>query len=790
MSSEQHDSHCHHCGERCSEHSPSKDNLRFCCNGCLSVYEILSQYDSCEYYAVAPGAGVRPQETDLKKYETLDSSPERTHVVEYEDATIVRARFVLPTMHCASCVWLLERLHRFNAGILTSRVDLLRQTVSVECDKSRTSLANVALLLSSLGYEPEIDRTDSSKRDQHPNALRSLYMRIGVAGFAAGNVMMIGLANYVAGADGLDPVVKLIFDILSVGISLPVLVFSARPWLSSAFSSLRKGIVNLDVPVAIGITTMFIRSCIEIITGRSEGFLDSFTGLVFFLLIGKLFQQKAFSSIDFNRTGSSFFPLSVSRVVDGNEELVHINDVQINDVVVVRNGEVIPADAILLHEPGVVDYSYVTGESTPIECIPGHLLFAGGRALGRSMTISVVKPSSSSYMASLWARSDVYTERREYGAASDRFGLVFTIATISLAMLGGLYWLPNVEMAITVMTSVLIIACPCALTLSAPIAYGSAMAKLGSVGIYLRSSALFADLQRIHAVVFDKTGTLTEPRDVRFYGDSVSSDVVSGVRAIAAQSTHPISRAIAESIKADPGTVVDVCEKPGRGITGTSYGRRIALTSTPTQVEYQKVAGRTYLTVDDIVMGYYCMEQAARAGVTSMIGGLRSTYDVALLTGDTAPVLPDLRRVFSPHEIRKGADPSEKVAFIQAMQQRGKRVLMIGDGLNDVAALSASNVSVAVSNNSARIVPSCDVVIDAGRVTSVPALLNYTRSMKSVVAFAFWFTMVYNAVGLTLSVSGQLSPVITAVMMPVSSLLVVGISVLGSAIMFRRNTWA
>lgn len=379
------------------------------------MYEILTQYDSCEYYNLDKGAGVRPAEVDSSTYSVLDTSPERSHMVEYEDDQIIRARFVLPTMHCASCVWLLERLHRFDSGIRSSRVDLLRHTVVIECDRAQTTLANVAMLLASLGYEPEVDRTDSVQRSTESSAQRTLYVRLGVAGFAAGNVMMIGLANYIAGSNGLDTTVKIIFDILSIGLSIPVLLYSAQPWLSSAVVSLRRGIVNLDVPVALGIVTIFLRSCYEIVTGASEGFLDSFTGLVFFLLIGKLFQQKAFASIDFHRTMRSFFPLSATKQLDGQQLSVHIDDIAIGDVIIVRNGEVIPADSILLHEPGVVDYAYVTGESTPVECAPGKMLFAGGRVMGRSLTLNVVKPSSASYMASLWSRSDVHTERKEFG---------------------------------------------------------------------------------------------------------------------------------------------------------------------------------------------------------------------------------------------------------------------------------------------------------------------------------------------------------------------------------------
>ncbi len=789
MHAVQHDTTCHHCGGQCAGSAPQKDGLHFCCQGCLSVYEILAQYDSCEYYELKPGSGVRPPDVDTSKFNVLDTSPERSHIVEYEDDQIVRARFMLPTMHCASCVWLLERLHRFDSGILSSRVDLLRHTVVVECDRSQTSLANVALLLASLGYEPEIDRTDSVQRGNESSARRTLYVRLGVAGFAAGNVMMIGLANYLAGKDGLDTTIKIIFDILSIGLSIPVLLYSAQPWLSSAVVSLRRGVVNLDVPVALGITTIFLRSCYEIVTGASEGFLDSFTGLVFFLLIGKLFQQKAFASIDFHRTMRSFFPLSTTKQFNGQQLPVHIDDIAIGDVIIVRNGEVIPADSILLHEPGVVDYAYVTGESTPVECAPGKILFAGGRVMGRSLTLSVVKPASTSYMASLWSRSDVHTERREFGSTSDRFGLIFTIATISVAMIGGLVWLPDVSMALTVATSVLIIACPCAFTLAAPIVYGTAMSNLGNSGIYLRTAAVIADLQRISTVVVDKTGTLTEPTTVTFHGTPLTSELTSIISALAHQSTHPVSQAIARALPASDMPVSDVRETAGVGVSGVCGDVAIALLADPAEHGASGFGGRTYVHVNDEVIGYFSLDHALRPVATSMINELRTGYDVRLLTGDSAPIADEVAQLFSADSIEQGASPSQKVDYIVKQQQQGNNVLMIGDGLNDLAALSAANVSVAVSNNTSRIVPACDIVMDAQHVGSIASLLRYAQKLRGVVGVAFWFTMIYNLIGLALSLSGNLSPVVTAIMMPVSSLLVVTISVLGSKVSHRRLPW-
>ena len=789
MHSVQNDIACYHCGTNCSVKSPEMDGHRFCCQGCLSVYEIVSQSGACDYYTITPHSGTRPRLDNTERFVVLDNELERSRVVEYEDEQSIRASFKIPDMHCAGCVWILERLNKFDPGIISSRVNLLNHRVSIECDKRITKLSNVARLLTSLGYEPDL--TESLDTGSHTinRSRRDLYTRIGVAGFGAGNVMMIGLANYIAGPGGLDPVIKAVFDLLSVAISIPVLLYSAQPWLSSALQSIRHGIVNLDVPVSLGILTIFTRSCVDVLTGSSEGFLDSFNGLVFFLLIGRMFQQRAFATIDFERSVRSFFPISASRIVGDHEETVHIDMVAERDVVRVRNGEVVPADAILLYEPGVVDYSFVTGESTPVECKPGTMLYAGGRVLGRSVTCAVVKPASSSYMASLWSRADVHTNRDELARQSDRFGLAFTIVTLAIACIAAAFWLPKMSMAANVFTSVLIIACPCALTLSAPISYGSAMGLLSRVGIFLRNTSIVAQLQRVGHIVFDKTGTLTTPTCLAYYGSDLTPEQHTCVMALAAQSSHPISKALVESQQQGLPCVDDFEEEPGSGIYGTCLGHRVGLQGMPSANQQDGVGSRTFISFDGEILGYYAVEHQLRPGMADMMLMLRKQYDVSLVTGDSGSISSEICNLFATKNINQGAKPLDKVFYVQSLQRNDNNVMMVGDGVNDLAALSTANVSLALSNGSARIVPSCDIAMDAQRVAQLPNLLKYARMTRRVVNAAFWFTMVYNVLGMTLSVQGYLSPVVTAVMMPSSSLIVIAISIIGTRYCFRSLQW-
>lgn len=787
---------CAHCGDFCADTSIADGEHLFCCTGCRSVYEILQSRDMCDYYSVDTDAGVsqKGSRRDLAAFDQLDSPAVVAQFTDYSDGKITRARLTLPSMHCASCVWLLEQLHRFDAGVISSRVDLLRRTVEVEYNSSTTSLKSIAILLSSLGYEPLLSRegTERQRDAEQRNTSRGIYLRLGVAGFAAGNVMMISIARYLANGQVMDLSLERLFAMLSIVLSVPVYFYSASPWLRSALASLRRRVVSLDVPVALGITTLFVRSIIDIVSGGGEGFLDSFAGLVFFLLIGKLFQQKAFEAVSFDRTVRSFFPLSVRREQRGTEDIVPIDSIRTGDLMIVRNGEVIPADAVLMSETGYVDYAFVTGESVPVECTSGSMIYAGGKVVGTAVRLTATRPVSQSYLASLWERTSSRTPRVAYGRLSDRFGAWFTVGTLTIAFIGAIIWLPDVSLAMNVCTSVLIIACPCALTLAAPITLGTAMGVLGRFGIFVKNVGVLLELKRVSTIVFDKTGTLSSSLPEAIYsGRSLNDREAEAIRAVASHSSHPYSQSIALSA-APQEHVFGVREVGGKGISGRYLGMDIAIGSGEYMhdvcgAEVVTQSSDTYVAIDGCVAGVYGLRSRIRDDVPSMITQLRAlSMRTKLVTGDADRDAEMLRRLFNVDDMTFRAKPAEKVLAVERFQEDGSAVLMVGDGLNDISAMAAADVAIAVTNETSTLAPASDVVMSADRLRDLPSLLRYTVDLSRVIAVSLWFTMAYNVLGLTLALTGLLTPVITAIMMPVSSLLVIGISVVGARVLARR----
>jgi Cu+-exporting ATPase len=562
---------CAHCGDFCDssnirlpafvERSATQDSadqsndIVFCCNGCRTVYEILRDHAMCDYYAVGgTPAGVSMRSATHTRfasrtdYESLDDSSVVRTLVSYFSESRQRIVWHVPSLHCASCVWLLEQLDRFDSGILFSEVDIFRKTVTVDVDPRRTTLRRVAESMARVGYAPVIQadsegdgNSNSASAPQSQTTSRSLYAKIGVAGFAAGNTMMIYVAQYFAQPEHgsqslLGPKLQWVFGWLSILLSVPVLLYSASPWFVAAWAALRRKRVTLDVPVALGIATLFVRSAVDLGLGSSEGYLDSFNGLVFFLLIGRLFQQKAFDALSFDRTYRSFFPLSVRVERAGEHVIVPIEQIAIGERLLVRNAEVVPCEAVLQTGAAYLDYSFVTGEAQPVECIAGSIVHPGGRVIGRAAELVATKRVSHTELSAMWGRSARSAKRRPLILdISDVFGKWFTSVALAVAVLGAALWLPDLKSAFDVFTAVLIIACPCALTLAAPITLGTAMGVLGKFGIYLKHISVLIELPRITSVYFDKTGTLTfSDPDILFRGRDLTEDEWRTVRGCSA----------------------------------------------------------------------------------------------------------------------------------------------------------------------------------------------------------------------------------------------------------------
>lgn len=772
---------CRHCGDPCAGDGLATAAGTFCCAGCASVFTLLQDHGLTQFYACDPNAGLSQRlaaQRDRGRFAPLDDPAVAARLIDADDGVFAHATFSVPSLHCASCLWLLEQLWRFDEGIGRSEADLVRRTVRVSFRPDRVTLRAVAERLASLGYEPVIDAERRAGR--MPAARRDLYLKLGLAGFAVGNMMLFSIPRYANGAP-LDPSFQRLFDALNILFAIPVLLYSASDFFRAAWHALRLRAITLDVPVAMGLAVLFLRSVVDIASGAGEGFLDSFAGLVFFLLIGRLFQQAAFDRIAFDRTIRSFLPLSVRVAAGDTMTMRRIEDLEPGDVIVVRPHEVVPADARLLDRSGRLDLAFVTGEQAPVSITAGELVGAGGRVVGEALRFEVRRRVSHSRLAELW-NHPVFAQRPSHWmtTVSARFGQWFTVGAVALAAIGAYAWWPDVRMAASVATAVLIIACPCALTLAAPITLGTALGKLGEAGVYLKHGAVTLDLSRVDAVAFDKTGTLTTAdAAVAVDFEGLSRDDWELVRRLAAESVHPVSRALAGRHTVH-GVVREVTEVPGQGVRGRVGDHEVRVgiagfVAAPASTAIAAVPGRTYASVDGRV-GSFRVETPERAGMTEVVGAIASTHEAWLLSGDHDAESGRWRPSFGDR-MRFRQAPQDKLQIVRDRQAAGRHVLMIGDGLNDAGALAAADVGLAVSDDTACLVPACDAVIRGDRLALLPQVLRYARRARHAILLSFWVSVLYNVLGLWLALTGQLTPLATAILMPVSSMTVVGVGV-------------
>jgi Cu+-exporting ATPase len=422
----------------------------------------------------------------------------------------------------------------------------------VTFEHGRIGLSEVAALLTSLGYEPTLHLGAVEARRADP-AARRLWLRLGVAGFAFGNTMLISVASYLGLNSADHPGLKTFFGLLSLVLALPAVSYSASDYWRTAWLALRQRVITLDLPIAAGLAALFVQSAFEVLSARGDGYFDSLTGLVFFLLCGRLFQHTTYDRLAFDRDFKSFFPLSVRRCCAAGDEIVPLARVSVGDRLILRHGEMVPADAQLVEGQGVIDYSFVTGEAMPVEKGPGDHLYAGGKQLGAAIQIETVKPVSQSYLTSLWSHETFRKDRRSaLDTLTNRFSRRFTLNVILIALGALLFWAVAGQSArgLKAFVSVLIVACPCALALAAPFALGTAQRLLARRRIFLKDPQVVEALARIRTIVFDKTGTLTTPETnaATFQGQALTDGDRAAVGALAAHSTHPYAVRIAAAL--------------------------------------------------------------------------------------------------------------------------------------------------------------------------------------------------------------------------------------------------
>ncbi|HET8829852.1 MAG TPA: heavy metal translocating P-type ATPase metal-binding domain-containing protein, partial [Pelobium sp.] len=679
---------CYHCGDDCLSKLLIKDEKSFCCNGCLNVYSILSAGNLHNYYKLNkhPGASQKKESQD---FDYLNVSEIAAKLINYQDNDKTIVTFYLPTIHCSSCIWLLEHLNTLDAGIIESRVDFLKKQLYLQFHHTHITLQKVAQLLTNIGYEPLISLQDvvnqnSAKKD-------GLVPKIAVAGFCFGNVMILSFPAYF-GISTPDKHFGEFFSVLNLLFCIPVVFYSGLDYFKRAYYSLKQGVLNIDFPLALGIAVLFLRSLGDYSFGAGEGFADTLTGLVFFLLIGKFVQQKTYHHLSFERDYRSFFPVAVDVMGEnGTTKPVALERIKEGNRISVKNQEIIPADAILLNGNALIDFSFVTGESKPVQKVLGEIIYAGGRQTAGSLELEVIKPVSQSYLTGLWNNESFQkTNDNKTKTFVTKVSHYFSIILLSLATLTFLFWLPtNWQIGLNAFTAILIIACPCALALSTPFTMGAALSIFDKNKFYLKNTDVVEQLAAIDTVVFDKTGTVTlaDNNSVEFIGElkTMESNIIYNV---CKNSSHPLSRKVCNHINSSTTLLIDDFQEiVGSGMQAMYQNQEILIGSAEFVIgsAYETVSmPQVHISIGKQYLGYFKINQKLRPQLGEVMLSLNQNYHTYLISGDSNQDNSLLKPYFKSnlHLLYKQS-PQNKLDFIAKQQRNDAKVLMIGDGLND-----------------------------------------------------------------------------------------------------------
>ena len=793
---------CYHCGEACDT-SISTDEKYFCCDGCKFVFQLLQENGLCNYYELSDRPGIKVKgKFSSQRFAYLDNEEVKKKLLRFQDGSQCHVSFYLPPMHCASCIWLLENLHTIDQGISFSKTNFQRKEIFIAFDPVKISLRKVVELLAFIGYEPYISLNDGEKKRNKKADHRKIF-KIGVAGFCFSNIMMLSFPEYFSSGNIGQADLQKVFSYLNFALSLPVFFYSANEFFISAWKGLQQKWLNIDAPIALAILVTFLRSVYEIISGTGPGYLDSMSGIVFFMLVGRWFQDKTYDSFSFDRDYKSYFPLGVTLIKNEKEETSTINQLKKGDKILIRQNEMIPADAIITFGEGNIDYSFVSGENAPLLKRKGELIYAGGKQLGAAIEMEVVNPVEQSYITQLW-NNDVFNQHKNRDKSFIHpWSRYFTLILFLIAGSAALYWgIKDPSKILPSVTASLIIACPCSLLLSATFTFGNMLRHFGKNKFYLKNSSVIEALSRINTIVFDKTGTLTHSSraNVGYEGDRLTADEINIIYSLVNESVHPLSRIIKQDIiskyTVQPLLVNNFKQIAGKGIIGIVNDKQIKLGSKQfiegdDLLSSLSQAGEVYFSVNGNKKGVFMISNQYREGIAEMIRALSlKKYRLHVISGDNAAEKKNLESIFGKQtKILFHQSPQEKLNFINELKNKDLKVnvLMLGDGLNDAGALKQADVGVAVSENTSQFSPACDAIMDSNEVHKLNKFIQYARSGKKVITWSFILSILYNVVGLGFAVQGLMSPMIAAILMPVSSISIVTFVTVATSLSAKRK---
>ncbi len=776
---------------------------QFCCGGCESVYNVLHGAGLEGYYGIrdAVAKDNQPAASSNQNYEELDDPAFQSACVTNLPGGECETELLLEGVHCAACVWLIERLPRVCPGVIESRANIRTRSAVVRYAPDRVPLSRVAQALDKLGYAAHPAR-GAGAREARRKEDRKFLIRVGVAGAIAGNVMLLAIALYGGALSGIDEFWEHTLRYYSMGLGLLSLVWPGRVFFRGAIAALRTRTAHLDIPVALALAVGGIWGSYNTLTQSGEIYFDSLSVLVFFLLVGRWVQHRqqrgAADQVELMLT---LTPTSAERLLDdGTTKRVPIEAIEVGMRVRVEAGGSIPCDGIIEEGTTQVDNALLTGESRPVACALGDEVIAGATNLGSPILVTVSAVGDSTRAAKLMALvASATADKAPIVQFADRVAARFVLAVIFLAILTLTLWTIRADLrtGIEFATALLIVTCPCALGLSTPMAMSIALGRAAKQGVLIKSAAAIEAMSnptKMNAVmVLDKTGTLTQGK-TRVVRSECDQDLLICAAAIESGSNHPLARAIIDAVADAPiPSAKDITQTAGAGIEGLVDDRRVRVGS-PAYIRASAQSDAATLSAIDRMLAegltpVVIADDQGRTGVIGIgdplrddtidaIAALRDRgWGLHLCSGDHPEIASQLAKRVGIEHAMGGASPERKAELIRSLRDQGhRRIVMVGDGINDAAAMALADVGIAVHGGAEAALQAADVYLTAPGVMPIETLCDLGAHTMKTIRIGLVVSLCYNTVAASLAIAGLISALIAAVIMPMSSLSVVALA--------------
>jgi len=762
-----------------------------CCNGCLAAVQFIHDLNLDAFYRFREQCQVEGSASHQQQSLTAAAL---APAVEQLDESRHRVSLLIPDVRCAACIWLMEKAVSQMPGVLSVSGSFATQRLQVEFDAG-TSAQAIAEQVHRLGYEVRPDMPDAA-REAYQQTRRSMLMRLGIAGIGMMQVMMFALAGYIAGPGGMEPAYESLMRWASLALTTPVVFYSAMLFHVNAWHAIRNRSLVMDVPVSIAILAAWTLSTWNTLTHGAEVYFDTATMFTFFLLIGRYVELVSRYRFQQSRDLlTRLLPADVTLVThsaDGTEQHhdMQYSAIRKDDLLRVIPGAVVPADGIVVTGRSAVSEAAFTGEPMPVSKSPGSRVLAGAMNHDGELLVRADNTPEQfliRQIARLYDQASQYKPR--WSQLADRTARVFVAAVLVLAVGAGLFWYlqGSSDYAIIAMT-VLVVACPCALSLATPVAYTVAVAAMRKRGVIIRNGAFLERAAETDTLVFDKTGTLTEASlnvsDVVPLTDMSSDQCLAIATAMERHSQHPIARAFNADTQVD---VSSASVAPGNGVQAvidgstwrigqSAYVSELFTAQTDLRIPACRTSHGLWVLLgnSDGPVAWFCLQDKSRPGIAQTMSSLHAKgYQTAIYTGDPSRDSAGIAQEFGTHTVVTAMSPDQKIDAVRALTNTGRRVMMIGDGINDAGAMAAADTSLAVSPRDAVVQNSADATVLGDAPQVLPGILQFARKSRRIIRQNVGWSVTYNFTVIPFALAGMVPPWLAALGMSLSSVLVI-----------------